>query len=376
MYRNSILIGGDFLPTQVNYKYFSDGRIEEILDEKVIELFKEHAFSIVNLEGPITNENKSIIKSGPALKAPKEVIRGFKQLGLNCCSLANNHIMDYGPSGLNDTIGVLRQHGIDFLGAGSCSDEAKKPIIKCIESVRVGFFSCCEYEFSIAEKSTPGANVFDPLITPDYISQIKETNEIDYLVVLFHGGKEYFRYPSPGLQRICHKLIEKGADLVLCQHSHCIGCKEDYKQGVICYGQGNFLLSKYDNEYVSTGLLVSVDLSIKKPQFIPVLKTEKGVCLANNDFKENILTAFIKRTDEIKDKSVLQSKYAEYAEKMLPQYFSWVTGVLGGVSRKIGFTKVCKWMFRRSDKLNLLNILRCDAHREIFIEGLKHEIYK
>lgn len=61
--------------------------------------------------------------------------------------------------------------------------------------------------------------------------------------MLYHGGKEYYRYSSPNLQKTCRKMTEKGADLVLCQHSHCIGSYEEYNDSTILYGQGNFIFN-------------------------------------------------------------------------------------------------------------------------------------
>lgn len=75
------------------------------------------------------------------------------------------------------------------------------------------------------------------------------SNACDYTIVLYHGGKEHYRFPSPNLQKYCRKFIEKGANIVICQHSHCIGCEENYKNGKIIYGQGNFLFDDSDDEY-------------------------------------------------------------------------------------------------------------------------------
>ena len=76
----------------------------------------------------------------------------------------------------------------------------------------------------------------------DHIQNLKD--QCDYVIVLYHGGKEHYRYPSPYLQRVARKMVEKGADLVVCQHSHCIGCYEKYKDSMIIYDQGNFIFER------------------------------------------------------------------------------------------------------------------------------------
>lgn len=71
------------------------------------------------------------------------------------------------------------------------------------------------------------------------IQNIKK--EVDYLIVIFHGGKEFYRFPSPILQKNCRSVIDFWADCVITQHSRCIGCEEIYKDRKIIYGQGNFI---------------------------------------------------------------------------------------------------------------------------------------
>ncbi len=110
---------------------------------------------------------------------------------------------------------------------------------------------------AIADEKTSGANLFAPLESMEHILNLK--NVCDYVIVLYHGGKEHYRYPSPQLQKICRKMAEKGADLVICQHSHCIGCMEKYNNATIVYGQGNFIFAGADDEYWNTSLLITVD---------------------------------------------------------------------------------------------------------------------
>ena len=118
----------------------------------------------------------------------------------------------------------------------------------------------CDDEKRLAEENKAGANPFDLLDSPDHIAKLK--TECDFVIVLYHGGKEHYRYPSPYLQKVCRKIVDKGADLVVCQHSHCVGCQEEYKDSTIVYGQGNFVFSKnYDDEFWQTSVLVEVEIA-------------------------------------------------------------------------------------------------------------------
>ena len=120
-------------------------------------------------------------------------------------------------------------------------EQAEKPFIIEKDGKKIGIYNCCEHEFSWVEDNGVGCNGFDALETPDKVKALKE--ECDYVIVLYHGVKEYYQYPSPRLRKVCRKLTGKGADLVLCQHTHCVGCEEDYAGGKIICGHGNFIFS-------------------------------------------------------------------------------------------------------------------------------------
>ena len=110
-----------------------------------------------------------------------------------------------------------------------------------IQDIKIGFIGLSEHEFSLATEESWGAN---PLDLIDYIRNIKaNSSEYDYLVVLLHGGSEHYPFPSPRLMETCRFLVEEGANAVVCQHSHCAGCYEEYLGRHIVYGQGNLSVS-------------------------------------------------------------------------------------------------------------------------------------
>ena len=58
-------------------------------------------------------------------------------------------------------------------------------------------------------------------------------------------------------------MVEKGVDLVICQHSHCIGCLEEYEESTIVYGQGNFIFDYSDSEFWESSLLIRISIENK-----------------------------------------------------------------------------------------------------------------
>lgn len=226
-----INICGDVVPTSINEELFKSGDVINLIGEELSNLFKNSDLNICNLECPLTDSDIKIDKNGPSLKASKNTIKAIKDMNIHICSLANNHIKDYGKQGIVDTINVLKDNNIDYLGAGINMNEAKAPLIKEINGYKIGIYSCAEHEFSIASYNESGANPFDLYVVKDELKALKE--KCDYLICLYHGGRELYQYPSPNLKKTCHFLIDSGSDIVICQHSHCIGCKEDYEGGLL-----------------------------------------------------------------------------------------------------------------------------------------------
>lgn len=141
--------------------------------------------------------------------------------------------------------------------------------------------------------------------------------------MLYHGGKEHYRYPSPKLQKICHKLIEKGADLVVCQHSHCVGCKEEYKGGTIVYGQGNFIFECGEtDECWKSAVLIDINImdNSHKIDYIPIIRNGNGIRLAKNKDADDIIDSFNVRSNEILNPQFVHENYQEYVEQQRSTY--------------------------------------------------------
>lgn len=253
-----IMLGADLVPTEKNYQYFKGGDAECLVGTEILKKLNSADFTIFNLEVPLTDKKEPIEKCGPNLVAPTDTIRGLKAINPYFFTLANNHILDQGVQGLDSTITILEKAGIAYAGAGINLKEAQKPYVVTVNGIKVGIYCCAEHEFTIATENEAGANPFDPLESLDHVCNLR--NQCDFVIVLYHGGKEHYRYPSPDLQKVCRKLVEKGADLVVCQHSHCIGAQEEWKKGRIIYGQGNFLFDHSESEYWQTSLLLELSL--------------------------------------------------------------------------------------------------------------------
>lgn len=376
----SIIIGADLVPTPSNQVLFQTGDIQALLGDELVEVLREADYRIVNLETPLCDTLSPITKVGGNLSAPSACVEGIKKIGVDLVGIANNHIMDQGKKGLADTIKILTEAGILFVGAGDNLEVASQPVFFEVNRKRVGIYACAEHEFSIATEYSPGANPVDHLNISDHIVQCRA--KCDYLIVLYHGGKEYYRYPSPKLQKICRKIVEKGADLVICQHSHCLGSYEDYLNGSIVYGQGNFIFDDGEDEYLQTSVLIKIsdDWSL---DYIPIKKEGNGVRLAVNSQGEKILSEFKERSLAITQKGFIEEEYERFADKYRQFY---LLKLHGRKMKSKWFRVLNRLLFRKlepmvlnnsytaQEKLELENYIECEAHRELLITGIKHKI--
>lgn len=265
---SKIVIGGDLLPWKNNYSLFVNGDSDSLFGEKVCNLFSTANFSIINLEGPLTDSKEQQTKIGPIIKAGKDTIKGIAALGIKAAALSNNHITDYLDKGVKDTIETLTENGIQCVGAGMSINDIKTHISLTIGGRYICIYNVSEFFFNAPGPTTAGVNLYDEYRVCNEIKELKRTH--DYIIVLYHGGAEYFPYPTPQTRKRFHRMVDSGADFISAQHTHCIGCEEWYNGAYLLYGQGNFLFAKQSTGKMTTeGLVVEIvfslgDVEIKK----------------------------------------------------------------------------------------------------------------
>ena len=365
-----IIILGDVGASQSNIQAFCRPD-KDLFSSEIQEICSEADLVLINLEKPLTDVNTPLGKCPPDYVAPTETINGIKLLHPTVVTLANNHIMDQKEQGLASTIKVLEQNGIQHVGVGNNLKEARKPVIIEKKRIKVGIYACCEKEFSFATDIAAGANVFDPLETFDDIWALKQN--CDYLIVLFHGGMQGYPYPTPYQQKVCRKMCEKGADLVVCQHSHIIGCEEQYEHGRIIYGQGNFLLDDVSDESWQSGLMIEAEIGEENISidYIPIqTKNHKAVLHSNS---EMIKKQFQGKSQIITKGNSIGDLFSELSQNKLSDYLIKLSGkrrLTQRILRRLGITEHYKNLYSKEACNMILDYFYCDSHREAIECGL------
>ena len=291
------LLIGDVSPSRVSKESFRR-KETDILFKDVKPLMQKSEFTFVNLECALTEATEAIQKFGPPLAAPAEVAEVLKELGVTVCGLSNNHTFDLGIRGIEDTMKTLDKVGLDYTGWGNNYEDSRKNYVYEKNVEKICIIAVCEHEYSYAIENRMGARPYDEYDTIDDIREAKKT--ADRVIVAYHGGKEYCRYPSPRLMKVCRAMAKAGADVVLCQHTHCIGCYEKYQDCHILYGQGNFhFIGGKDTECWFTGFAVEYDTKTHEINFVPIRVLSDGISLASGEDKKDIMKSFEKRNEEL-----------------------------------------------------------------------------
>ena len=193
-----VLVAGDYCPRdRVARKIQSRDTAD--LFASVKETIETADYAIVNFECTVVDgKAKPISKCGPNLKCQPEAVKVLKDGGFDCVTVANNHFRDFGSRGVQLSLAEIDRVGLDRVGGGMSIDEAEKVLYKEIDKKRVAFINVCEHEFSIADNDRGGSA---PLDIVDVSIRIQEAKgKADFVIVIIHGGNEYFQLPTPRMK--------------------------------------------------------------------------------------------------------------------------------------------------------------------------------
>jgi len=351
-----ILFCGDISPTSDNCHLFAQGDPAPLFSD-VAPLFSQADFSVVNLECALTESQEPIRKIGPAIAAPLATAQLFAKMGVTHCNLSNNHFFDFGPRGAADSLAALKQAGLGATGFGESEADARKNLILEQDGKTTCVIAVCEHEYSYALPDRMGCRAFDPFETPLAVRAAKE--KYDRVAVLYHGGKEQCQYPSPRLLKACRAMAKSGADLILCQHSHCIGCYEEYEGCHIVYGQGNFHFVKEayrDDPGWYEGLGALYDTEEGSLTLIPVTSDSgcPGIRLADAAESDRILSELTRRSASLADGTWRDGWHA-FCLRAQPNYHKTIANAYAENATERGNERFAHY-------------LDCEAHTDVWRE--------
>lgn len=232
---------------------------------------KNSGITIGNLEAPITQNGTEFTGKRFRFKSDPQAAAALKRAGFSVLTLANNHMLDYGKTGLQETRRHLARNGILSTGAGENLTAARTEAVISTGGKKVAFlaYSLTRPEEFYAGKNRAGTA---PGYPPHFGSDIARVRAgADYVIVSFHWGREMATAPRPYQMAVAHRAIEAGADLVLGHHPHVLQGIERYKNGLILYSLGNFAFASVSPGAARSVIArVTLDEGIKEVELIPL----------------------------------------------------------------------------------------------------------
>ena len=201
-----------------------------------------------NLEGPMINNPPEFPTNSLKFAFNRETIKGASWCNFNLFSLANNHTLDMGKEGLEETKEYLKKYGINFVGdplSGS-SDNLDSSFFR--DNITFLAFNQI-FPFIIKEKEIIKT-----------IKTVKSLNLDNFLIISLHWGEEYQLTNSLAQQKLAHQIIEVGADLIIGHHPHVVQDIEKYQGKLIFYSLGNFIFDQYFSPDTQQGLAVGLEI--------------------------------------------------------------------------------------------------------------------
>ena len=366
-------VSGDFCPAYVPVEPLLKVDAAKEIFGDFYDIIQSSDLSITNLECPLTLSNCCINKIGPNLKSHPEIALLLKTAGFNMVTLANNHIYDFGQQGLLDTIETLKNSSISYLGAGLCLQEAKKTSFIEIKDIKLGIVNFAENEFCCADEEHGGANPMDLI---ENVYQIQEARKnSDHVLVIIHGGNEYYPYPNPNLQKQYRFYAENGASVVISHHTHCIGGYEHFNNVPIFYSLGNFFFPSPNNksECWHTGYAISLTISKDKLSFelLPFEQCKEGILRIESNRSNDILDTINILSRDLKDKKKIVDQWKAFSDKRSIDYLALSSGFgsfMTAIFRRLG---LLEFLFKKKQLKYVLQLVRCESHNELSKEVLQ-----
>ena len=205
---------------------------------------------IINLETAVTRSNDRVQK-GINYRMSPENAACLGDAKIDCCILANNHVLDWGRAGLRETLATLQQLNIKVAGAGRNERDAKAPAVLNLAKARLLIFAFGSPSSGVpldwaAADDAAGINLLSELseakalLVADQIMALRRPG--DLIVVSIHWGTNWGYHVSDEQRKFAHRLIDKaGVSIIHGHSSHHPRPIEIYRDRLILYGCGDFL---------------------------------------------------------------------------------------------------------------------------------------
>ena len=256
--------------------------------------------TIGSLETTFAGEDRGY-SNYPTFNSPDSLATALKKIGVDIISLAGNHALDYGYTGLCRTIDVLDNADISHLGTYKTAEDQEKLLIKNVKGLNIAFIN---YTYGTNGIPVPSGkefciNLIDKNLIKKQIEQAKSQN-VDMIVACMHWGTEYKTTANSEQKELADFLFENGVDIIIGNHPHVLEPMEKRsitledgteKDVFVVYALGNFTADQRD-EITRDSAILNLNItknengkiSINKVDYVPIYMY-KNTAVTTHKFK-------------------------------------------------------------------------------------------
>jgi len=240
-----------------------------------------------NLEGPIVNEPPYFSRQSLRFAFGFDALETLSSAGFNLLSLANNHTLDMGINGFNETIEHLDEYHIHSTG---------NPFnLKSSEHGNCFIFD--DIIFAAFNRILPFKKKDTEILKT--IKHLQTSHPEKLITISMHWGNEYRENCSRAQKQLAHRMIDAGADLIIGHHPHVVQNIESYRDKLIFYSLGNFVFDQSFSSETQEGLAVGLEVYPEQLIFrlFPIKIDLCQPALMNHLDAQKFLSKLAKRSD-------------------------------------------------------------------------------
>ena len=241
----TIVLTGDILLDRGVRRMIEHYGADCLFSPGVDSVFRSAQVVVGNLECPATKIEEPVFKRF-IFRGEPECLEVLRRHGFTHLNLANNHSIDQGRKGLADTWQNIIATGMVPIGAGRNMDEASQPVCLASSPRRVWLVPSLRLALEnyayLPDLPCVSQEPMDSLL--ERVSRLRRADSTAVIVVSLHWGGEHTLQPVPRQRMEAHRLVDAGADVLVCHHTHTLQTVEQYRGRYIYYSIGNFIFDQ------------------------------------------------------------------------------------------------------------------------------------
>lgn len=225
-------------------RYLKKYGLEAAISEGVRTLFADSDVVMVNNECTFSKRGEPLAGKAYTFRSDPSNASILKELGVDIVGLANNHVCDYGPEALSDTLATLDEAGLPSVGAGNNLDEAKRPWYFVANGRKIAIVAATQIErtYNYTKEATETQAGVLKTQNPDKFLEVirRAKKKSDYVIAFVHWGSEGTNYFEKDQVNLAEQFAAAGADAIIGGHTHCLQGITYIGDVPVIYSLGNF----------------------------------------------------------------------------------------------------------------------------------------